>query len=247
MDKVIIDGVDVSECIYYKADKFANCGMFALGDFKCDGQICLYKQLQRARAEISQMENGKLKMENELAELKAENERLKKDKIGLHSEIKQLEQENFELKESLKCFQTPEAIKALTFYKTGEFEIQEKKCIKLEQENERLKFKLNTVEADYEASEIEIEDLKNKLNLLTTANNHLLELDKYRQKELETKAEATKSNIHNLALLSKAKKTLQEIREIADEYAKKYLLTQSAVYFFNTLESKINEVIGVKE
>ena len=81
------------------------------------------------------------------------------------------------------------------------------------EENELLKFKLNTVEADYEASEIEIEDLKNKLNLLTTANNHLLELDKYRQKELETKAEATKSNIHNLALLSKANKTLQELEK----------------------------------
>lgn len=85
------------------------------------------------------------------------------------------------------------------------------------EENERLKFKLDTVEADYEADEIEIEDLKNKLNLLTTANNHLLQLDKYRQKELETKAEATKANIHNLALLSKANKTLQEIKAIAEK------------------------------
>lgn len=50
-----------------------------------------------------------------------------------------LKVENFELKESLKCFQTPEAIKALTFYKTGEFELQEKKCIELEQENAELK------------------------------------------------------------------------------------------------------------
>lgn len=89
-----------------------------------------------------------------------------------------------------------------------------KQLTKLKVEDEKLKFKLDTVEADYEASEIEIEDLKNKLNLLTTANNHLLELDKYRQKELETKAEATKSNIHNLALLSKANKTLQEIKAI---------------------------------
>lgn len=91
-----------------------------------------------------------------------------------------------------------------------------RRIAELKAENEKLKFKLDTVEADYEASEIEIEDLKNRLNLLTTANNHLLELDKYRQKELETKAEATKSNIHNLALLSKANKTLQEIKEIAE-------------------------------
>lgn len=92
-----------------------------------------------------------------------------------------------------------------------------KEVEKLKVENERLKFKLDTVEADYEASEIEIEDLKNKLNFLTTANNHLLELDKYRQKELETKAEATKSNIHNLALLSKVNKTLQEIKEYCEK------------------------------
>jgi hypothetical protein len=95
-----------------------------------------------------------------------------------------------------------------------------KELKRLEQENKRLKFKLDTVEADYEADEIEIEDLKNKLNLLTTANNHLLQLDKYRQKELETKAEATKANIHNLALLSKANKTLQEIKAIAKESIK---------------------------
>ena len=98
---------------------------------------------------------------------------------------------------------------------------------KAQTENERLKLKLDIVEADYEASEIEIEDLKNKLNLLITANNHLLELDKYRQKELETKAEATKSNIHNLALLSKVRKTLQEIKAIAEYEIKE--LTDSAI------------------
>ena len=51
MNEVIIDGCNVAECIYYNPDKLANCGMFALGDFKCEGQICLYKQLQRAKAE----------------------------------------------------------------------------------------------------------------------------------------------------------------------------------------------------
>lgn len=46
-EEIIIDGVDVAGCIYYKQECIANCGMFALGDFKCEGQICLYKQLKR--------------------------------------------------------------------------------------------------------------------------------------------------------------------------------------------------------
>lgn len=164
MDKqIIIDGVDVSGCNFRlereEKQKCECCHATGFGVI-CDCENwhnCNYKQLQRAKAEIEElkkqvknnetayhtelgtynMECGNLLEENK--NLIAENERLKKDKIGLHSEIKQLEQENFELKESLKCFQTPESIKALTFYKTGEFELQEKKCIKLEQENERLK------------------------------------------------------------------------------------------------------------
>lgn len=52
MDKsIIIDGVDVSGCIYYRGDITANCGMFALGDFKCNEQICLYKRLKRLQQE----------------------------------------------------------------------------------------------------------------------------------------------------------------------------------------------------
>jgi len=71
----------------------------------------------------------------EIAELKA----YKDVNEDFKTAWEELKAKNFELKESLKCFQTPEAIKALTFYKTGEFELQEKKCIKLEQENGRLK------------------------------------------------------------------------------------------------------------
>lgn len=126
---------------------------------------------------------------NDINLLQAQNEGLKKQNKELQEEIKKYAAIN---------------------------EQETKDYAELKAENERLKFKLDAVEADYEASEIEIEDLKNKLNLLITANNHLLELDKYRQKELETKVEATKSNIHNLALLSKARKTLQEIKAIAE-------------------------------
>ena len=99
----------------------------------------------------------------------------------------------------------------------GVFSKQEQQLDQLKEDNERLKFKLDTIEVDYQANKIEIEDLKNKLNILITANHHLLELDKYRQKELENKTEATKSNVHNLALLSKANKILQEIKDIAEE------------------------------
>lgn len=52
---IMIDGVDVSECVYYKQECIANCGMFALGDFKCEGQICLYKQLKRKEQECEEL------------------------------------------------------------------------------------------------------------------------------------------------------------------------------------------------
>lgn len=59
--EIMIDGVDVSGCIYYNAEKLANCGMFTLGDFKCQGQICLYKQLKRL-----EQENEELKIERDM-------------------------------------------------------------------------------------------------------------------------------------------------------------------------------------
>ena len=76
-------------------------------------------------------------------------------------------------------------------------------------------------------------------------------MDKYRQKELETKAEATKSNIHNLALLSKANKTLQDIREIAEKELKdvsdKCKETTPMFSTYKNILAKINEVIGAEE
>lgn len=140
-----------------------------------------------------------------------------------------LEQENAELK-------------ALVSQRDASVTAQTGIILELKAENEKLKFKLDTVEADYEASEIEIEDLKNKLNLLTTANNHLLELDKYRQKELETKAEATKANIHNLALLSKANKTLQEIKEIVEEWINN---DWSCFHCRSNMDEKLQEILDL--
>ena len=112
----------------------------------------------------------------------------------------------------------------------GVFSKQEQQFDQLKEDNERLKFKLDNIEVDYQANKIEIEDLKNKLKILITANHNLLELDKYRQKELENKTEATKSNVHNLALLSKANKILHEIKEIAETAAKGLYTTKSDDY-----------------
>ena len=53
--QIIIDGIDVAGCVYYKQECIANCGMFALGDFKCEGQICLYKQLKRKEQECKNL------------------------------------------------------------------------------------------------------------------------------------------------------------------------------------------------
>ena len=52
---IIIDGIDIAGCVYYKQECIANCGMFALGDFKCEGQICLYKQLKRKEQEYNKL------------------------------------------------------------------------------------------------------------------------------------------------------------------------------------------------
>ena len=79
-EEIIIDGVNVAGCIYYKQECIANCGMFALGDFKCEGQICLYKQLKR--------------LEQENKELKAENEKLKAQLDVLEEDNKKLSKEN---------------------------------------------------------------------------------------------------------------------------------------------------------
>ena len=125
-------------------------------------------------------------------------------------ELKRLEKENFELKESLKCFQTPEAMKALTFYKTGEFKLQEKKCIELEQENERLKEEIKEVKKyqyEQEFLEKEIEEQREKNKRLTC-------------KILEVKALNETLNVEctsqDCTQLRKLHQTLQEIKAIAE-------------------------------
>lgn len=119
MDKVMIDGVDVSGCIYYNSEKFANCGMFALGDFKCEGQICLFKQLKRARAEYDDLHlsyagcktantglkelNQKLEQENEILKEKLQiSQNSDKKTIEIIKENERLKEENNDLCKALK-------------------------------------------------------------------------------------------------------------------------------------------------
>jgi hypothetical protein len=67
-EEIIIDGVNVAGCIYYKQECIANCGMFALGDFKCEGQICLYKQLKRLEQENERLKNRNVELQITLNE-----------------------------------------------------------------------------------------------------------------------------------------------------------------------------------
>ena len=84
----IIDGIEVEGCIYYGKGKVVDCGMFALGDFKCKGQICLYKQnkkLEKENEQLKELKNVYLTcykekhsdIKGELFKLRKENERLK--------------------------------------------------------------------------------------------------------------------------------------------------------------------------
>ncbi|MBR1625574.1 MAG: hypothetical protein IJ681_00350 [Bacteroidales bacterium] len=76
----IIDGVNVAGCIYYQDGKLADCGMFHLGDFKCEGQICLYKQLQKSKQEIETYQQSEQEAKEIIAELKHKNKELKSEK-----------------------------------------------------------------------------------------------------------------------------------------------------------------------
>ena len=98
MDKVIIDGVDVSGCKYYDDGTCFHKDVMSLS---CENTDCIYKQLQRAKAELKKYEDMAKKgleefkdvggcwgcglqlqlnqnMEN-IKKLKAENERLKQE------------------------------------------------------------------------------------------------------------------------------------------------------------------------
>ena len=116
MDKVIIDGIDVSECDsflsehefpnnleggYYTCRNLCECGIQGAESypFFCkDNNDCYYKQLMLARAEIERLEDtcnelrkrhseDTTKLSAEVMELRAENEKLKEDREQIYKEL----------------------------------------------------------------------------------------------------------------------------------------------------------------
>lgn len=92
------------------------------------------------------------------------------------------------------------------------------KCARLKAENERLKLKLDTVEADYEASKIEMQD---RINFLKKLNNNLLKLYNYTNEENKKLNKMT--GIFSGRLCKKYYTVLQEIKGIVSKIINGYL------------------------
>ena len=119
MDKVIIDGIDISGCDSYTHN---HNELMPYGDFQvtehycwhvnseCNGKDCEYKQLQRAKAELKRKELECSSLIDEIAELREQLDdcyKPCKDCSTTHSlnlevsENKQLKAENERLKEEI--------------------------------------------------------------------------------------------------------------------------------------------------
>lgn len=140
-------------------------------------------------------------------------------KYAQAKEIAELKAENFELKESLKCFQTPEVTKALTFYKTGEFDLQEKNCFELQN-------KIDELETELRVAKMNRLTMFEKLDIVDENTRLKLENEQLKE-ELETRdnlIEHFRKEAINWAKIAndcikdieKYKQTLQEIKGIAE-------------------------------
>lgn len=128
MDKVIIDKVDVSECEYYDDDTCCNKDVMSLS---CENTDCIYKQLQRAKAELKKYEDMAKKGLEEFKDVGGcwgcgLQLQLNQD----IEDIKQLKAENEELQARLNNI-TVQSNNEITAYKT--------ECEKLKEENKILK------------------------------------------------------------------------------------------------------------
>ena len=110
--KVIIDGVNVTECSYYDKDNEPYC--CEIWDNECEAQNCYWKQLQQAKAENEQLKEkisilkGNIDIyqmsENEanetIAEVKARNNEIKNFKFRKAlEEIKEIAAKAFNLED----------------------------------------------------------------------------------------------------------------------------------------------------
>ena len=241
MDKVIIDGVDVSECEHYRAEIETKMpyGEYEIQKDKCyySGieiiqackgiKGCIYKQLKR--------------LEQENKELKQENERLSDSAYrqadydyrldDAEEKNEMLEQENEQLKAD---------IESRTMCITCERELQN--C-NLQAENERLKAEFKNYktskENSYQNLKKEWQQLQWNIRKLTTENEHYRK-EAYRLADGLNKTE-------NLAFIYK--QALQEIREIVSEpcIVDENCQTCNSGCMQKDILDKINEVIGAEE
>lgn len=129
----IINGVEVSDCIYYepKALKMT-CHEQAITKPCGTSPICYYKLLHKAykNCECLEQENKTLKSQLDFEVQKKE---------VLEAENEKLKASNRNLKLNLETYNLPEVKKILTFWHTGELDLQEKRLKKQEAENKMYK------------------------------------------------------------------------------------------------------------
>ena len=104
-DKIIIDGVDVSECTYYLI-KDGSCMSQDCECTKCVHNSCYYKDLKLLQNKYDTLTNKFFNSETDKTHLKQENEKLKKEVKQIGSSFikkgdyaRALEQENEKLKQ----------------------------------------------------------------------------------------------------------------------------------------------------
>lgn len=196
MGKVIIDGVDVSECdrlrTYrdwtYSSDKW--CGISNDGGCECEqNPNCYYKQLQR---------------------LKKENERLKEELRTERIHSSQIE----ELEESLQHAKAENEKLIDQNFKIAQ------KYTKLEQENERLKARLRPLEDSYfnGLSSMQIAELTKK-SIRITAENRKLEyaLQEIRDIAKEQLQDVSDRCIDTTPMYSVHRQIIAKINEVMGE------------------------------
>lgn len=167
---IIIDGIDVSGCIYYEDGKCLNGEMV-----QCNCKnvaVCYYKEYKRKEQECERLKNERtVDLVKQLDQLKAENKQLKRqvenDKVlitnagkqnyQLVQEYDRLKAENEELKKELDKVYEDIKLSPLC-YKCSEEDCLKKEIDKLKTENESYKKMLDNPEirvvlADFRSGE----------------------------------------------------------------------------------------------
>ena len=234
MDKVIIDGVDVSECEHYRAEIETKMpyGEYEILKDKCHysgieiiqnckgNKGCIYKQLKRLQAEYDDLHLSYAGCKTANTGLKELNKNLEEENKILNNMLKvndstkydyyKFIKENEQLKKSIDRLMKNKEIKTID----SEIALLN---AELQQENKRLKARLRPLEDSYfkGLSSIEIAELAKK-SIRVTAENRKLEY------------------------------ALQDIRDIAGFHTSKDD-SEDVQSDMQDILDKINEVIGAEE